>query len=57
MIEFEGWMDEAAVKRQLQKDMALADYRHAGLEVSIEYDPYDDVYCYHSVMDREEEER
>lgn len=54
MIEFEGWMDEAAVKRQLKKDMALADYRHAGLEVSIEYDPYDDVYCYHSVMDREE---
>lgn len=54
MIEFEGWMDEAAVKRQLKKDMALADYRRAGLEVSIEYDPYDDVYCYHSVMDRDE---
>ena len=54
MIEFEGWMDEAAVKRQLKKDMALADYRSAWLEVSIAYDPYDDVYCYHSVMDREE---
>ena len=54
MIEFEGWMDEAAVKRQLKKDMALADYRRAELEVLIEYDPYDDVYCYHSVMDREE---
>ena len=57
MIEFEGWMDEAAVKRQLKKDMALADYRRAELEVSIEYDPYDDVYCYHSVMDREEGEK
>ena len=54
MIEFEGWMDEAAVKRQVNKDMALADYRKAGLEVWIEYDPYDDVYYYHSVMDREE---
>ena len=54
MIEFEGWMDEAAVKRQLKKDMAVADNRRAGSEVAIEDDPYDDVYCYHSVMDREE---
>lgn len=54
MIEFEGWMNESGILKQLKKDMALADYRSAGLEVSIEYDPYDDVYCYHSVMDRDE---
>lgn len=54
MIEFEGWMNKAGILKQLKKDMALADYRRAALEVSIEYDPYDDVYCYHSVMDREE---
>ena len=54
MIEFEGWMNESGILKQLKKDMALAKYRMAALEVSVEYDPYDDVYCYHSVMDREE---
>lgn len=54
MIEFKGCMNESGVLNQLKKDIALADYRQACLEVSIEYDPCDDVYCYHSVMDREE---